>query len=310
MARSGTAATAPGTTPSGANFAFPTSTERAAMTRAQRGGAAASTETDPISAATSALMSNVPTFDPEKAIEYATRLAELQRGNFPGDTQLAYDVAKQRTEDINRYMGKTYYSRLDYALPNWRDTIAASTEALDATKKLASEMIRGELPDDVKDFIMRTRAELGLSQGRFGEAQSMATARDLGRTSLDLTQAGATLYTEAVSPLAGRLLAMGQSVMAPTADLSALYGAHLNALMGATTISPTSAMQTSAQIGVANAENAWNARLSAFNAQMDQYQLSMQQQMLSQALSSQERQAWINAFTRLGGTAGTIAAMG
>jgi hypothetical protein len=61
-----------------------------------------------------------------------------------------------------------------------------STQAL----SVVSSMLQGDIPKDVADQVARHAAEIGNQIGVRGQAAKYLTARDLGRTSLDLISTG------------------------------------------------------------------------------------------------------------------------
>lgn len=74
---------------------------------------------------------------------------------------------------------------LEKILPGYGEMIKSGADSTNA-------LLRGEIPQDVQDSIRRSSAFKSLQGGYGGSGMSKAlTARDLGRTSLDLTQLGA-----------------------------------------------------------------------------------------------------------------------
>lgn len=74
---------------------------------------------------------------------------------------------------------------LNRLVPGWSESLKQGT-----SNSLA--LLRGEIPKDVQEQVMRTAAYKSLSGGFGGSGMSKAlTARDFGRTSLDLQQVGA-----------------------------------------------------------------------------------------------------------------------
>jgi len=72
--------------------------------------------------------------------------------------------------------------------PNFRENLAALSDQ-------ARSFIRGEIPEDVLDRVVRDRAGLTALNGIAGTAQE-STARDLGLTSLDLQDRGRSIFQE------------------------------------------------------------------------------------------------------------------
>lgn len=73
---------------------------------------------------------------------------------------------------------------LEKILPGYKNIVGTESKNIQA-------LLRGEIPQDVQDSIQRTSAFKSLSNGYGGSPMAHAlTARDIGRTSLDLTQLG------------------------------------------------------------------------------------------------------------------------
>lgn len=51
-------------------------------------------------------------------------------------------------------------------------------------------LLSGQIPADVLEQLKQSTAEMNLSQGRFGEIANFTAARNIGKTSLDMTQLG------------------------------------------------------------------------------------------------------------------------
>lgn len=182
-----------------------------------------------------------------------------------------------------------------------RDVMAASGDAMRSIKTIADQLIRGEIPTDVADQIKQMRAEMGESHGLFGQAAKYATARDLGKTSLDMMQLGAQ-YQDAASSLAARFMQTGQALN-PTVDQNALYGGYMQLMAG----QAGTAMQAATSIAGANAELAWAQKLSAMNYDLTQQQMTLQAQINAQQISAAKSNAWLGlAGTVLGGGIGAL----
>lgn len=70
-------------------------------------------------------------------------------------------------------------------------------ELMGSASKVARDMSEGKIPDDVQKMVKQAAGERALSRGlgSGSQASSFMTARDLGKTSLDIAQAGASLST-------------------------------------------------------------------------------------------------------------------
>jgi len=150
---------------------------------------------------------------------------------------------------------------------------------------------------------------MGISHGLFGDAASYATARDLGLTSLQIVEKGIGYKTDAAT-LAQRLLGSAQGIQPPVYDPGAVYGANLSVLGGASTVSPTAAMETSANIAIANSEAAWSAKLSAANMAMSMYTADQNAEIAAAQLAAAKKQSEMAMWGQIigGGAQGVSAA--
>lgn len=229
--------------------------------------------------------------DYEAQADAAIRMAWSNIGRFPAIAGMANRQAMKYVPQWDQYAADRYYSDLAKKLPTWQeDVIGTQVDVLHDVNAIADEYLSGELPKDVADEIARTRAELGISQGLFGDANTYATARDLGLTSLQMVEKGIGYKTDA-GVLAQRLLGSVQSIQPPTYDPGAIYGANLSALAGAGTINPTAAMETSANIAIANSEAAWSAKLSAANMAMTMYTADQNAALMTAQIAASKKNA-------------------
>lgn len=233
---------------------------------------------------TSQVMSNAQQFaqllqaaqvDPMESVEAAKEMARWNVERYPHVADVSRSQAITSSRVLDQYMKDRFYGNIQDLLPTYKeDIIGTSRDSLMKTKDIADQLLTGEIPQDVRDQILRTRAEMNIGRGLYGEAASFATARDLGRTSYDLMMQGVDMTVNAVSPLTARLLSNTMSLQPPVTDVPGLTQQNQALLTGVGTVSPNATMQTMAQIGLGNADLAWSAKLSAFNAGMDMYQTS------------------------------------
>jgi hypothetical protein len=95
-------------------------------------------------------------------------------------------------------LGKLYSSdilnQLNTMLPGYSDTMAKGEAGASKLLDVSSQMLSGDLPQDVKEQIERSDAFQALSGGYAGSGMAHSlTARDLGLTSLDLMKQGASM---------------------------------------------------------------------------------------------------------------------
>jgi hypothetical protein len=85
-------------------------------------------------------------------------------------------------------------SQIETAIPGFRDILRMGGETTRQMMDVSSQELHGEIPKDVQEAVQRSSAYTSLMGGTAGSGMSSAlTARDLGLTSLDLTQRGAQM---------------------------------------------------------------------------------------------------------------------
>jgi len=184
-------------------------------------------------------------------------------GKFPNVIGEATDTALNSAKSIDAYLKNRFYGDLENVLPEWRsDIIDRQKTQLDTVTDLTASQLKGEIPADVQAEIMRVRAELGQSKGLFGDVASMATARDLGRTSYDIMQHGISNAVNAVTPLTKSLLDSTRLLMPPTSDVQSLVDRNSSLLAGKSLPSTSEAMSANYNVQKANADMAWAQELS------------------------------------------------
>lgn len=129
----------------------------------------------------------------QRYVKGANRIARDPMGQYvlPAVSK-ALEFNQQNTGTFGRIASEltgqdqqTRFKALDAAIPTWRET-------RDQAAEINKSLLAGEIPNDVKQQIARNSA-FKATQGGFGAGSGAGrslTARDLGRTSLDLTQMG------------------------------------------------------------------------------------------------------------------------
>lgn len=93
-------------------------------------------------------------------------------------------------------------SQLEKILPGYGARLSAGQATTDALFSQAQPLLHGEIPQDVQDAVQRSSAYQSLSGGYAGSPMSKAlTARDLGLTSLNLMNQGASLAGQGVNSM-------------------------------------------------------------------------------------------------------------
>lgn len=280
-----------------------------------------------------------------ESYEYAAELAKLnyeltQAGieanldRFPRVSEITHTEVGAAADFINEYMNEAFTGALDDLVPGWKERIVGAAagahdnvtalteafrtrvlpEAMDAADRMGTQMIgivesqlRGEIPDDVAAQLRRHAAEVANQIGVRGQAAQYLTARDLGRTSLDLQQLGFQnapaaigFGTQAYSQFAEMLQAPVKSGInlsnllstysAPLADVQGLYGSVLGVASGAGLVPAGTVMSTTTQAtqGAASLALDTIGAMYGYQAQMNMNQQAMNLQQ--EALREQKRQ--------------------
>lgn len=292
----------------------------------------------------------------EKAYELAIRASERVEEKLPDWRKAAGKSAAQDVPWLNRMITSEFEGALDRLYPSWREDIIGSaaqaqqdsiavtdrfrTTVMPNVLKAADEMstqaiensqalLRGEVPQDVQDQILRTNAELSYQIGVRGQAQGNLVARDLGLTSLQMQEAGLAQSQQALSLGAQTYSTVNQTLQmpvttgvnvtnamapyrAPITDPAALYGNYLGILSGQGAISPNTVLQTSAQTGTQFAQ--LGANQSQFNTQLqqqsywNQMNYGLGQQAIYEAGKTDPMQT-LGQGLQMGASAATIFAM-
>lgn len=277
----------------------------------------------------------------ETNYEMSQKAAEENLKRYPRISELAQKETKSTADFLNEYMQERFYAMLDEVTPDWREKIrdvameshgdvtAISkrfTEevlpgALDAVDEMSVQMLdivnaqlRGELNPDVAASLKRHAAELSQQIGVRGQAAQYLTARDLGKTSMELQQQGianAPAVTAFQSTAYGQMANVAQmpiqsginltnlmsAYRAPMTDIQQLFGAHLSGTAGTGIIPAGQIMQTGAQVMLGASGQAQSAieSMYGYNAQMMMNQQAMQLQ--DDLLRMQKKQnRWDNAM--------------
>jgi len=168
---------------------------------------------------------------------------------------------------LNEANAANFYKSLNTVLPDWQTSIiGTSRDAVNKTSAMASELMTGEVPQDVQNAIARQNAEAGISRGVFGQALRYNQAATIGKTSLDLKTAGANMYGSVVSPLASRLLENATKLMPAQTDLTALFGNTFANILKSSSIDASSQSSNALNLAIKKAEMDWDTQLSNFNA--------------------------------------------
>jgi hypothetical protein len=127
--------------------------------------------------------------------------------------------------DLITALGEEYkdyqMAQLEDLLPGFGNILETGAENTQAMLDAAAPLLRGELPDDVQAAVFRNSAQRSLLGGFAGSGMSRSlTARDLGRTSLDMMRFGADLSAAGGNSAQRWSGLAGQSIMSPNALLT------------------------------------------------------------------------------------------
>jgi len=189
---------------------------------------------------------------------------------------------------LNKWAQEQNIESLNAVLPR-------ATSTLEAYRETVEKYLEGDLPEDVIEEIQTASAEIGISQGRLGQALEMTTARNLGLSSLQLQQVG----MQNVSALMNTALAMRAPVQMPqiktdvswlptpqfpTAayaqpyDPAQLQSAYLSGITQTSIVPPASYAQGAIQQYQTQLEYLYSKEMSALNYQMFQEQMRLARQ--------------------------------
>ena len=257
---------------------------------------------------------------------------------FPEVSKLGLKETRSQTDALNDMLKAEFEATLDEYYPDWRKDMleaagAAQSDSVAMTERFkrnvlpaamaaADEMsaqalsnaraqLRGELPDDVAAQVKRHAAELSHQIGVRGQAAQFLTARDLGRTSLDMMQLGLENAPKALALGSNAYLGFNQTLQAPVAtgmnatnlikgylppkaDATALFSSNLSALQSASIIPAATSMQVNAQVMDSGATLAQQAFTSSLEYNSQQYWNQQNLNMQRQAIAAQKKANKLN----------------
>ena len=276
----------------------------------------------------------------ELNFDFAEQTAERNIERFPTLAKMSEKQADTTGNALNTAMRKAFEGALDTLYPDWRTDIVEASgtaqrdsiemteafrekilpKAMEAADEMSSQaldmvnaQLRGEIPDDVAAQLRRQAAEISQQIGVRGQAAQYLTARDLGRTSMDIQQQGLAnapaalgLGSQAYSTFAQTLqnpVTTGvnmtnllKAYMAPQADIQNLYGTNMAVLSGSTLVPAGTAMQVGATT-IANAgQLAQSAMQNSLEYQSQSYWNGQNLIMQKKAIDAQESAAKMGAW--------------
>lgn len=293
----------------------------------------------------------------ELNFDFAEQTAERNIERFPTLAKLSEKQAGTTGNALNTAMREAFEGALDALYPAWRTDIVEASgtaqrdsiemteafrekilpKAMEAADEMSSQaldmvnaQLRGEIPDDVAAQLRRQAAEISQQIGVRGQAAQYLTARDLGRTSMDIQQQGLAnapaalgLGSQAYSTFAQTLqnpVTTGvnmtnllKAYMAPQADIQNLYGTNMAVLSGSTLVPAGTAMQVGATT-IANAgQLAQSAMQNSLEYQSQSYwngqNFILQKEAIAAQQSAAKMGAWGGVAQGLGAGAGAVAAI-
>jgi hypothetical protein len=135
---------------------------------------------------------NAPARSASSPAAPAAEKSIVQEG-FGGQSQ--WDVVQQNAmgpADISTTTGNDAIAFGDAAIPDELVATHLGTlkDSIDRLSSSNASMLRGEIPADVSSAVRRAASESAIAGGIFGAAGRGLSARDLGRTSMDIKQQG------------------------------------------------------------------------------------------------------------------------
>lgn len=116
----------------------------------------------------------------------------IQKG-FGGATQwdtikdLALSPADYSDKDGFQYIG---LDQADAPGTNVGEKLSAMSDSIDRISAANASLLKGEIPADVASAVRRAASESSIAGGIFGSSARNLSARDLGKTSVDIKQQG------------------------------------------------------------------------------------------------------------------------
>ena len=130
----------------------------------------------------SSIFGDKPAIAPFEPIDYGTSQMKSILENLK-----AWPKIQELGSQFQDYMTSAY----NKAIPNFSKLLDMGGQSAEEILKVAQPFLEGKIPQDVQDQIMRTGAFEALGKG--GQFIHSLQARDLGRTSLDMINQGASL---------------------------------------------------------------------------------------------------------------------
>jgi hypothetical protein len=191
---------------------------------------------------------------PSSGSVYGSRVAQAQSSSASGSdfgrvASEALGAAGSAASWLQQFMNAEMFRSLDRLYPRWRQDIvgaggdaqrsvtgiakqftsnvlpkamaAANQQGTQMLKNLGA-MLQGDLPPDVEAQVRRRAAETAQHIGARGQAEQFLTARDLGRTSLDMMVAGQQMAADVHGFLPQAYLQFGQTATMPIQSGTAL----------------------------------------------------------------------------------------
>jgi hypothetical protein len=117
--------------------------------------------------------------------------------NIPGMAQQSIDFGISAAPTLNQANMQQLQALMNQAMPGWQ-TMFGQMQAN------TNQLLQGQVPTDVQQQIQRSAAQQAIASGGYGAGAGTGTrgaisARDLGLTSLNLTQQGQTQGTNLLS---------------------------------------------------------------------------------------------------------------
>jgi hypothetical protein len=220
------------------------------------------------------------------ALQYGTGAAEWNLANYPAVGRAASDEAVRASGLIDR----TTQERTEAQFPG---VTASMQDMFSQYAEITAAMQRGELPQDVIDRIADYAVEFGGVRGTPEQLVGYGTARNLGRTSLDVMAQGQA-YAQQFPEMIGR----AQSVFMPgTMNLSQLYSQNLSNITPYAMLNPNVFSQGVFGMAQTNANNA--TQMAGYNNAYSIAQLQADTQMAINAANNafsnywnQQQQLW------------------
>jgi len=223
------------------------------------------------------------TIEPPIPIEMDAGLSTEALAGLGEIAEWSAETSIDMAQELNPAMAKEFYKALEAALPGWQ---GMRGDMMSYVRQLMS----GELPQDVQQYMEMILAEQGIQGGIGGsDIGRRLVARDLGRTSLDLMGQG----FQSASSLAQTAT---QNWTAPTMDMPSMAGMLMQTGAQYAMLSPADKLRAD----MFNAEQAYQHSVNEVMLADNRFRMTEERRMFNEHERNENTRAVAEAILELG----------